>query len=171
MLKRQRPSTPPPHLPETQVEDPSDLYEPDSKRRKYFARPLPYGSNQATSMSDGEDSEDGDGASSSARGRLADRRREWHEAAGQYKEANILLHDLHAEYRHRMIFASPHDHAPSHLSYRWTEENSEGVGGKNVNDADANRIHAEAETVSQRYEDSNRFLRSLVLSRRQQSSS
>lgn len=30
----------------------------------------------------------------------------WQEQAGVYKESNTLLHDLHAEQRHRMLFAS-----------------------------------------------------------------
>lgn len=114
MLKRQRPSSPISFPEEDTVA--ADLYEPDSKRRRYFA---PYASTSQTKrdstyLSD-NDSEDGEGRESKRR-EVFSGKREWHAAAGVYKDANTLLHDLHAEQRHRTLFASPQQHASSSVN-------------------------------------------------------
>lgn len=105
MLKRQRPSSPSPISPETIVDDvDSDLYQPDSKRLKYFGSSSSYGqgSHNEAVVNDSE-SEVEDGREEYFQGR-----REWQTQAGTYKDANILLHDLHAEQRHRMLFNISH---------------------------------------------------------------
>ena len=117
MLKRQRTSSPIPWSVEPTVEAdaaPGDLYEPSRKRRRYFTtanldKSLWTGSDNDTALEgELEVSEDKHGKRVE---RAANGVREWEQQAGQYKDANILLHDLHAEQRHRMLFAigsSPH---------------------------------------------------------------
>ena len=123
MLKRQRTSSPIPWSAEPTVEAdaaPGDLYEPDRKRRRYFTTANPDKSLWMGSDDDAalegelEVSEEKPGKRAE---RAASGVREWERQAGQYKDANILLHDLHAEQRHRMLFAigsSPH--SPSYAS-------------------------------------------------------
>lgn len=120
MLKRQRPASPLP-LQWDVTEDgkilPEGLFEPLSKRRRYFesSRTGSY----AEEQNDAEEQEDAFRSESSSH---AIRRephsgvREWQKDAGEYKRANSLLHDLHAEQRHRLIF-SPTSPLPSPLSY------------------------------------------------------
>ena len=106
MLKRQRPLSPSPLSPETSLEDVhSDVYQPDSKRRKYFgpsrsSETRPRGCDEPTAYDSENEVDDG-------REEYFVGRREWQTAAGVYKDANILLHDLHAQHRHRMLFNTP----------------------------------------------------------------
>ncbi|TCD70037.1 hypothetical protein EIP91_005018 [Steccherinum ochraceum] len=124
MLKRQRPSSPI-SFPDEDTMGAADLYEPDNKRRRYFA-PHSYSTHQkreVTHMYD-SDSEDGDGAETGRREYFAGKR-EWQVAAGTYKDANSLLHDLHAEQRHRALFTTPFPHtAPSSSSAAHTQHAS-----------------------------------------------
>ncbi|EKM60889.1 uncharacterized protein PHACADRAFT_190016 [Phanerochaete carnosa HHB-10118-sp] len=117
MLKRQRLPSPLP-LQWDAVEDeknlPEDLLEPMSKRRRYFAT-----GSYAEEQSDAEcqgDTPRTEYGSEAIRREVHAGAREWRKDAGEYKHANSLLHDLHAEQRHRLIFsatpsspsASPH---------------------------------------------------------------
>lgn len=112
MLKRQRPVSPmlyPIDCTMEAHEAPEDLYEPDLKRRRYFTPSEADKSPWRDAIADEVDAESGHGDGSSKR-RSESRYgevREWQSHAGEYKTVNILLHDLHAEQRHRAIFASP----------------------------------------------------------------
>ena len=86
-----------------------DLYEPDRKRRRYFTPSETDKSSWRNVSGEEVDAESAGGAESpeqTPRGRY-EGVHEWQRRAGEYKSANILLHDLHAQQRHRMIFASP----------------------------------------------------------------
>ncbi|KAI0757217.1 hypothetical protein C8Q80DRAFT_1265172 [Daedaleopsis nitida] len=123
------------------------------------------------------------------------------EQAGEYKNVNTLLHDLHAEQRHRVLFSSSsppthwtHDqprHVPQfaqpfaspdklplvppadgplpvvppvHEQPRPLPSFTISIPSKDASIVD----HVEVKRVTQRYEDTNRFLGSLFLSRRRQ---
>lgn len=162
MSKRQRPSSPIPIPPETQVEDESncgEAYEPSSKRRRYFAPATPgdFQSRSAGEEYDSEDSESREGRSSLDRRRGSSTgRRDW----GVYKDANSLLHDLHAEQRHRMLFsttrtplpctatftANPYTHSKVEPAVQYTPLAYSAVQTDKM----------EAASVTNRYENSNR---------------
>jgi len=191
MLKRQRPSSPISFPDEDTT--PADLYEPDSKRRRYFGPPTTAQQKRERNHDHEEDSEDNDGGES-GRGEYFIGKREWSLAAGVYKDANSLLHDLHAEQRHRALFSTPQhpdfasadiaptasypshppratsskDHTNSHSagfplrdSGHW---NSDGT--QMIFDGEGRNEQAEAQVVTQRYENPNRLLRALFLGRR-----
>ncbi|KAI0082228.1 hypothetical protein K474DRAFT_1655583 [Panus rudis PR-1116 ss-1] len=190
MLKRQRPSSPIPLPMETQVEDDwsSSLYEPDSKRRRYFAPPSSRGGRAGEADSDDVlDTSTEDGKEEETKEwRYVSRKREWQETAGVYKNANSLLHDLHAEQRHRMLFSSsssPQTRKWTHPSYDYSShvgKSDHSAYAHNAIDPSSlaspdehETAHGadeamETETVISRYEHSNRILRSLFLSRRQE---
>ncbi|KAF7789864.1 hypothetical protein EIP86_000812 [Pleurotus ostreatoroseus] len=123
MLKRQRGSSPIPYPVEpTQEADvgATDLYEPDVKRRRYFA-PVHDGSWRSD---EGGDSADGDSADEAeSLNREWGRGRERPRDIGEYGKANRLLHDLHAEQRHRMLFTpSAHPmHPPLQYQHHYAE--------------------------------------------------
>ncbi|KAH8100555.1 hypothetical protein BXZ70DRAFT_937813 [Cristinia sonorae] len=194
MLKRQRPASPISFLEDDTVA--ANIYEPDNKRRRYFA---PH-SHTSKQKQDGvhpndTDEEDGEGSESGRREYYGNR--EWHAAAGVYKDANSLLHELHAEQRHRVLF-SPHASSfstsvmntlathrttqlatfqsakvlPSALNgdlaghpQRQLAVNFDGAEQMD-HDGEGRDESVEAQVVSQRYENTNRILRSLFLSRR-----
>ncbi|KAI0786019.1 hypothetical protein C8Q75DRAFT_298604 [Abortiporus biennis] len=112
MLKRQRPSSPSPISPGSLLEDDfsPDFYQPEVKRRKFFSSNLPTKRTQENESGEESDPEE---ILEHAR-RSYSRGPEWQKAAGLYKEANILLHDLHAEQRHRMLFAESSTHPAQH---------------------------------------------------------
>lgn len=112
MLKRQRGSSPISFTPEPTLEAdvaPTDLYEPDAKRRRYFAPSRPGESGDGTYEEDDAESSDGMRTPGAKRQEFREGRgrgKEWQKDAGEYGDANSLLHDLHAEQRHRVIFSS-----------------------------------------------------------------
>lgn len=115
MLKRQRPSSP---IPGTPVADekqlPDDLYEPMCKRRRFYA---PSGPDDVVSGEQHDDEQhDVDSMYIRKYGPHNVQGEGWHKGAGEYKNANILLHDLHAEQRHRVLF-SPHSSPSAIPSY------------------------------------------------------
>ncbi|KAI0690695.1 hypothetical protein BC835DRAFT_1363370 [Cytidiella melzeri] len=185
MLKRRRGSSPIPWSMEPTVEAdvaPSDLYEPDRKRRRYFTAAKLDKSHWTDSANDDWEGESDDGEYVLRKRREGSSRgaNEWQQQAGQYKDANTMLHELHAEQRHRMIFSVPsstnstlhayipvHD-APSSVSSQGTSS-PEAVGTVDYL-AHRQPFIVEAKQVAKRYEETNRFLGSLVLSRRQKSS-
>lgn len=166
MSKRQRPSSPIPIPPETQVEDESsEAYEPSSKRRRYFAPTTPgdHQSPPAREEYDSEDSETKEGyADVNGRRGYSTGRREWQAKAGVYKDANSLLHDLHAEQRHRILFSTPSTMtspgAMSAHSYAYPiSADFESKLGPSVPAYNAAHTEMmEAATVSHQYENSNR---------------
>ncbi|KAI0651643.1 hypothetical protein C8Q79DRAFT_1004918 [Trametes meyenii] len=203
MLKRRR-SSPSfvPDSPYAAAPEPTiDVFERVVKRRRqvtpqdHFAV---YGKGaQYTDDTDGEEDIEGDkrdgGQSHYPQG--SDRL----EQAGEYRSANTLLHDLHAEHRHRMLFFLPrlpsdvstpqchlyneyhhhhHHHStsttdktlpapvdaepPSAALHKHTPSFTISIPSKDANTVD----HVEVQRVTQRYEDTNRYLGSLFLSRR-----
>ncbi|KAK7694439.1 hypothetical protein QCA50_001625 [Cerrena zonata] len=180
MSKRQRPSSPIPVPPETRVEDESsEAYEPSSKRRRYFA-PAASGDHQSPPAGEEYDSEDSEAREgyTDAGGRrgYSAGRREWQAKAGVYKDANSLLHDLHAEQRHRILFSTPSMASPGaistpHLYTYPISPNFESKLGPSAPTMPAyNAVQTEmmeAATVTHQYENSNRLLKSLFLNRRQ----
>lgn len=197
MLKRQRPSSPV-FFPDEVDTAATDLYEPDSKRRRYFASPsFPSVGKQGVAQANDADSDDGD-ERENAWSEHSARKPEWHMAAGAYKDANTLLHDLHAEQRHRALFSpsyrpsssnaahnaysSPYSHPRPTLetSKDHTSSLSDPSTGPPLNyplppasyaapshndglqmgydGTFQSTDHSEAEMVTQRYEDSNRYV-------------
>lgn len=116
MLKRQRPASPSPIYDATEDEKnlPEDLFEPMSKRRRYFT-PSRSNSRSQRSFHDVGDAEEEEHEAAS-RGEPFQREgvREWQQYAGEYRDENTKLHDLHAEQRHRMLF-TPNTLRPSAL--------------------------------------------------------
>ncbi|KAI0803050.1 hypothetical protein BC629DRAFT_1591148 [Irpex lacteus] len=167
MLKRQRTSSPIPWPMEQTVEAdvaPGDLYEPDRKRRRYFTA-----SNLDKSLwMDLADGDQWDGEVDDAEDRPRKRREgyasganEWRQQAGQYKDANTLLHDLHAEQRHRMIFAavpSLHNAPHAHSLHIPTQHTASDV---HDDSSQQQPRPVEAKRVTERYEDTNNRRRQL----------
>lgn len=115
MLKRQRPTSPIPSLPSLPggQELPFESYERVAKRRRQFAH---RGRTPGNPYDDGEDYQDegeDDTEADGGRSEYREVRSRWQEQAGMYKQANTLLHDLHAEQRHRILFS------PSSSSHPW----------------------------------------------------
>ena len=109
MLKRQR-STPS-FVPDTYVpQEPSiDMFERVAKRRRHFAPPQVQATNKGKSPwwirdSDGEEDVEDDEQTPGCS--MPSEHAQRLEHAGEYRHANSLLHDLHAEQRHRMLFSS-----------------------------------------------------------------
>ncbi|KAI0085636.1 hypothetical protein BDY19DRAFT_996545 [Irpex rosettiformis] len=180
MLKRQRTSSPLPWSKEPTIEvdvTPGDLYEPDHKRRRYFTASHLDKSLLTDSFNDGL----WEGESNDVEDRPRKREdgssvNEWQLQAGQYKDANTILHELHAEQRHRMLFAvGSSTHAASHGSSLHVAaqgsaprfHHSDAVGTLNGNEHEL-PPRVEAKRVAERYEDTNKLLASVFLSRRRQ---
>ncbi|KZT74819.1 hypothetical protein DAEQUDRAFT_760828 [Daedalea quercina L-15889] len=168
-----------------------DMSERAAKRARHFA-PLRRSYVRKKSIivghdSDGEENQEDEGRSEYTRGQT-----KWQEDAGLYKNANTLLHDLHAEQRHRQLFAATpsyttssqrdlyhptFSHATSSMNLKhWTQsmvmphpERDPPLSSPmyhSSSHAHPSVDHVEAQIVSSQYEDTNRFLRNLFLSRR-----
>ncbi|KAH9853193.1 hypothetical protein C2E23DRAFT_132779 [Lenzites betulinus] len=193
MLKRQR-STPSfvADVPYAAAPDPAiDAFERAAKRRRQIAplrrraathggRPWP------TEETDGEEDVEGDEhapgqAESSEQARRL-------EQAGDYRNVNTLLHDLHAEQRHRLLFSTPFPpsdlafpHAHPHANHGSSPTMDKTIptlsqsSGRIPDNAqshphmpsftislpskDANMVdYGEVQRVTQRYEDTNRHV-------------
>ena len=181
MLKRQRPSSPPPPAAEALLAaEPSvdlDISERVAKRTRHFA-PLrrscvQKGDVVVGSDTDGEEDQVEEGWSEYSRGQT-----EWQEQAGLYKTANTLLHDLHAEQRHRQLFsAKPSTSSPHQQDTRYPASSyPNSLPGLASLPRDVAVPHRDApssetsrrtqstprdgfkvQTVSSQYEDANRF--------------
>jgi hypothetical protein len=125
MLKRQRASSPSPLAQPPETELPLTSSDPNSergaKRRRIFGPPLDGPSRGRGSLSaDLEDEDDEDDIMEGCTPHpWANNREPSLECAGEYKMANNLLHDLHAEQQHRRL-TSPSSHLtspPSPFSY------------------------------------------------------
>lgn len=193
MLKRQRPASPIPlqwDAVEAEKGLPDDLFEPMSKRRRYFAPPgIDSHADEHSSTGYPDDSTQAEGSSNAARREARSGIHEWQKDAGEYRHANSLLHDLHAEQRHRLIFSSsstlsstlqrrdgasqvpnplhsPHPSIPP-IEDRLTGDPYHTPHSHTHKGEDTSVSTGEAEVVSQRYAETNRLLRSLFFSRRQ----
>ncbi|GBE78148.1 hypothetical protein SCP_0110310 [Sparassis crispa] len=195
MLKRQRAPSPLPDFPQVSHEVALDVHERVVKRRRHLAPPSngPRGSAINGGEEEEDDEDDQTWLLDEGRPEYSRGISRWQEEAGLYKAANTLLHDLHAEQRHRMTFSSSsssttplaaHEaHSPldngahmSWLSYPTKDPCSPIHGApsqihqehpKHVFFDDAiPPAEAEGQSVTQRYEDTNRYLGSLFLSRR-----
>ncbi|EPQ60920.1 hypothetical protein GLOTRDRAFT_113424 [Gloeophyllum trabeum ATCC 11539] len=195
MLKRARPITPPPPPEEPLIPSSSDYSQRDMKRRRTAAPSLDGPSRGWAPLdadSGDEDDEVDEWQLDDNDGRTAEYSRETSE---RYRASNTLLHDLHAEYQHRLLFMpSPSQHSrsdmqsyPPHpsitscpakqdvlrLSDRPIMVERNGHLHRHTNldiQGEKEGIDtAEGLRVKERYEESNRLLRSLVLSRRRES--
>ncbi|PCH33444.1 hypothetical protein WOLCODRAFT_135141 [Wolfiporia cocos MD-104 SS10] len=184
MLKRQRQPSPFPASDAPMAPEPTlDIdYERVAKRRRQLAPPNHSG------FSPGSEHERAESADEETDlEETEDRRRaRWHADAGLYKAANTLLHDLHAEQRHRLVFSSsfspplattgtaahtrewpPHPqplaHAPQHapaLATAPLDKNDLSCGDNGL--LEEGSTGEEARRVAERYEDVNRLLGSCV---------
>ncbi|KAI0343896.1 hypothetical protein BDW22DRAFT_1355116 [Trametopsis cervina] len=181
MLKRQRPSSPTPWSMDHTVEadiPPGDLYEPNRKRRRYFTTSDSDKSSWMDSFNSEGDGDSEDGGEPSRKKKDAHSRglSGWQQHAGEYRDANSLLHDLHAEQRHRMIFAGPSSTKAvyeAHTSYFATQTLPSSMPDSTTPAADGRYKEevppvVESKHVLELYEDTNKFLGSLVLNRRRQ---
>ncbi|KAI0961306.1 hypothetical protein AcV7_000441 [Taiwanofungus camphoratus] len=201
MLKRQRPSSPVPipSDPIVPVEPALDIYERATKRRRQLIPVKDRHQNNAI-HGDGTDDEGEEAESTPADVERSEGRTMWQEEAGIYKAANTLLHDLHAEQRHRILFSSMPSPQASFLSNQqqqyavhshWSSNPSKCLSlssqvqyvattlnhGQNSQHANSHSVlefsdgstppdEFEVQSVTQRYEDINKKLGSLFLSRR-----
>lgn len=108
MLKRQRPASPSPIYDATEDEKnlPEDLFEPMSKRRRYFTPSRSNSLSQRSLHDGGDEEEEEHEAESRGEHFRHEGVREWQQYAGEYRDENTKLHDLHAEQRHRMLFTT-----------------------------------------------------------------
>ncbi|KAH9949023.1 hypothetical protein B0H21DRAFT_538675 [Amylocystis lapponica] len=195
MLKRQRPSSPLPSadIPLVPIEPSLDVYERVVKRRRQFAPPRGSRHGGGVGGTSDDDEEDVPG-SPEGRSEYTRGTTRWQEEAGLYKTANTLLHDLHAEQRHRAIFSSHssygvarHSHTPldtcsqTVASYetRLSAHSFDRTASTSLHVQDIDRTTSlwngrlvpedvEVQNVTQRYEDTNRLLGSLFLTRKRQ---
>lgn len=197
MLKRQRPASPIP-APWDGVEEeknlPEDLYEPMSKRRRYFTSSSPSFASQETFTEHQHEQDDissSNAASSSWHPEHGSRKgiREWQKDAGEYKSANTLLHDLHAEQQHRIIFSTSattpstthsdtearHRSAVQHQPTDGTHSRGRAPSPSPRGSISPDRKPSpgaveeeyEAQVVSQRYEETNRYVQISVILEKQ----
>ncbi|KAH9890907.1 hypothetical protein C8Q73DRAFT_792357 [Cubamyces lactineus] len=145
---------------------------------------------------DGEEDIDGDEQSAGRQATSDPEQGQRLNQAGEYRNVNSLLHDLHAEQRHRMLFST--SLPPSHLPMLHHAEHTYAVAAsadKTVPALSRNGLpsaqdegrkapssftisipskdtamvdHVEVQRVTERYEDTNRYLGSVFLSRRRQ---
>ncbi|TBU64857.1 hypothetical protein BD310DRAFT_1034543 [Dichomitus squalens] len=205
MLKRQR-STPS-FVPDAYFpQEPAfDMSERVAKRRRQFEPPQFQATDKGKAPwrgGDSDEEEDVEGDEQTVAARSAPSEHAQRLAhAGEYKHVNSLLHDLHAEQRHRVLFsstsppsqiplASPiHPHpdfghslpsapnkvaptvsaqgmllAPPHEVHRPSAPFTISTPFKDTSVVD----HIEVQRVTQQYEDTNRYLGALFLSRRKQ---
>ncbi|KAJ7139896.1 hypothetical protein C8R44DRAFT_765698 [Mycena epipterygia] len=181
MLKRHRPVSPPPSggpsIP--LVSDPPDSHRRESKRRRILPPSLDGQSRHSmfrTYEDDGEEDDD----------EVEERSPPSFGPPGstvqntQYESANTFLHDLHALHRHRLIFTSPplqhlelsptpyrHDksYVPPIPDYPRAPDKNDSSG---MQDFGCEPPFEEVQSVKDRYEDANRLLGSLFLTRRKQ---
>ncbi|KAJ7293350.1 hypothetical protein C8J57DRAFT_1268805 [Mycena rebaudengoi] len=190
MLKRVRPISPPPSSPSIPlVSDPSEFPGQEAKRRRILPPSLDgqFRGRNALSLDEDDGEEDEDEAFSD--GRNASRAGPQPSSAtvdnAEYQSANSFLHDLHALHRHRLIFSSPQSpqhptyviphhyhekHLPLTSEYARTPDDKDrvGLGGvAHFTTAEPSSLE-EVQSVKERYEDTNKRLGSLFLSRRKQ---
>ncbi|KAJ6574874.1 hypothetical protein B0H19DRAFT_1126111 [Mycena capillaripes] len=181
MLKRHRPVSPPPPGPAIPlISDPPDAHRRESKRRRILPPSLDGQVRRSLFPTDQDDGEEDDDE--------MDRRNTSNSGPSgstvhntEYESANTFLHDLHALHRHRLIFASssppfqpdlssiPRPPEKSYLppipDYRRMPDKQDASG---MHDFGGGLPFEEGQSVKERYEDTNRLLGSLFLTRRKQ---
>ncbi|KAJ7275271.1 hypothetical protein B0H12DRAFT_1086527 [Mycena haematopus] len=183
MLKRQRAISPPPSNPAIPlVSDPTESHRRESKRRRVLPPSLDGQYRHAAfrgTEDDGE--EDDEEVDFSGRQNPPDAAPSRSAAYNtEYQSANTFLHDLHALHRHRLIFSSPpspllqpgllpfRDDEKSYLppiaNYSRTLDKQDLSGGMQGFELPVEEV----QSVKERYEDTNRLLGSLFLTRRKQ---
>ncbi|KDQ63864.1 hypothetical protein JAAARDRAFT_189390 [Jaapia argillacea MUCL 33604] len=207
MLKRQRPATPPP-APEAPELVPGlsvlEIYHRGSKRRRTSAPSLD-GPSRGWGGSiddfdddcddDGEDERYGFQETGAGSGQHLNH---WQEVAGVYRNTNSVLHDLHTEHQHRIMFLSPpsspqvpnrqplqpypHQTPPARplhpqkvyipLPQESRQYSGASPSKSNLVSPSPTSVQTfgldETQLVKERYEDANRLLRSLFLGRRRE---
>ncbi|KAJ7357132.1 hypothetical protein DFH08DRAFT_475047 [Mycena albidolilacea] len=184
MLKRQRPISPPPSSAIPIVSDPPESHRREIKRRRVLPPSLDGQSRRPTfhTEDDGEeDDDDDDDVDMSGQYNQPDSTTVTSAVHNtQYESANTFLHDLHALHRHRLIFSSPSStllqpglspprtqdksHPPPIADYPRIPDKQDSSG---MHDFGRGFVE-EVESVKERYEDTNRRLGSLFLTRRKQ---
>ncbi|KAJ7431793.1 hypothetical protein B0H11DRAFT_2128452 [Mycena galericulata] len=183
MLKRLRPASPPASIPSIPlVLDPSDSHRHESKRRRILPPSLDGQSRRSTfrTNDDGEDDDDDDEMNLSDASNPPGCVSAVHNS--EYESANNFLHELHASHRHRLIF-SPSWQPPLHpeslsalqyqdkvyveriLDYPRLADEKDSSG---TQDFGSGLPFEEVQSVKERYEDTNKLLGSLFLTRRKQ---
>ncbi|KAJ7130117.1 hypothetical protein C8R43DRAFT_1025982 [Mycena crocata] len=180
MLKRLRPVSPSPSAPTVPlVSDPSDSYRPEPKRRRILPPSLDGQSRHSRFRTDEDDEDDDDDDDiNPSVGYSGPSGSTMHNT--EYSSANTFLHDLHALHRHRLIFSaptpsfplpqlSPVPHYPD-KSYLPIPDDSAPNKSRSsgVPDLGCKLPFEEVQSVKERYEDTNKLLGSLVLTRRKQ---
>ncbi|KAJ7900106.1 hypothetical protein B0H14DRAFT_1549401 [Mycena olivaceomarginata] len=182
MLKRQRPISPPPSSAIPIVSDPPESHRREIKRRRILPPSLDGQSRRPTfhTEDDGEEDDDDDVDMSGQYNQPGSTTVTSAAHNTQYESANTFLHDLHALHRHRLIFSSPPStllqpglspphaqdklHLPPIADYPRIPDKQDSSG---MHDFGRGFVE-EVESVKERYEDTNRRLGSLFLTRRKQ---
>ncbi|KAJ6519594.1 hypothetical protein C8R45DRAFT_952029 [Mycena sanguinolenta] len=182
MLKRQRAISPPPSNPEIPlVSDTPESHRRESKRRRVLPPSLDGQSRRAAfpAEDDGEEDDDYD-AHPSDRQNPADSASSGSTAYNtEYQSANTFLHDLHALHRHRLLFSSPPQPllqptlfpppVQEKLYFPQIVDPPRMVDKQDLSGTHGFGLPAEeVENVKERYEETNRMLGSLFLTRRKQ---
>ncbi|RDB28495.1 hypothetical protein Hypma_015275 [Hypsizygus marmoreus] len=195
MLKRQRPISPPPSIPSVPLIVDSltfDNLPPRETKRRRVLPPTLDGRSRGwggPSHDNGGDDEEYVSEEEEQEDEGDDRLALGMEGIGEYKEANNVLHELHALQQHRLMFSSPSSPHLHHASPHTSSENFLTFGRENnptkidrqisqtrdppyasptAMQTETSHSKDEISLVTERYEDTNRLLRSLFLSRRRQ---
>ncbi|KAH8120238.1 hypothetical protein DFH11DRAFT_43267 [Phellopilus nigrolimitatus] len=187
MLKRQRPSTPPPSMAETPSSADFMYGEPNgfaqsAKRRRIVAPALD--GRQRGMYDDDEGGLDDDEEIDTAYADNPQTSSHWEEQAGQYKDANILLHRLHLEHQRRAqssIFSSPPTPSSAYTDFtstltptQLTKRTTLSTSAQYPNDSrlasseghpQGSDMAQESNQVRSRYEHNNKLLGSIVRKR------
>ncbi|KIY63669.1 hypothetical protein CYLTODRAFT_425889 [Cylindrobasidium torrendii FP15055 ss-10] len=164
MLKRQRPSSPP--MPSSARFIPDEI--PNPKRQRFVTSAIDDGALSGTILHNGGES---DTLQSNAQLNGQHQR----QAPTQYSPANNMLYELHALQRHRLIFSNSYPPAmpdatpPRHPSTPNPFEPPTSATTASTPPPSTPQSAAdndEGQKVKEHYEDQNRLLRSLFLSRR-----
>ncbi|KAK1229396.1 hypothetical protein PQX77_007573 [Marasmius sp. AFHP31] len=189
MLKRQRPPSPPPSMSSFATSSPLDMVLPFSKRRRVLPHSSDSPSESTRTRVHWEDDEEYTDEPENDNSRAVN-------MDSPYKETNSVLYELHTLNRHRLLF-SPHQQPPAqkpsssldsslHANHTWsTQQELHPVAAVSFQDAQLDRHppdhrkhlfggnsdsnpDLEVQFVRERYEDTNRLLGSLFLSRRRE---
>ncbi|KAJ8084248.1 hypothetical protein PM082_003016 [Marasmius tenuissimus] len=180
MLKRQRPSSPPPSMSSLATSSPLDMVLPFSKRRRVLPHSSDSPSESTRTRVHWEDDEEYIDEPEHDNSRTVN-------TESPYKETNSVLYELHTLHRHRLLF-SPHQQQPPtqkpfssldpslHANHTWsTQQELQPVADVSFQDAQPDRHpphhrkhsfegnpHSnpdlEVQSVRERYEDTNRYV-------------
>ena len=163
MLKRQRSSPSFSQDAYASPEPPIDVYERIVKRRRQAAPPNVHNMDKGKAVwrrgdSEGEsDVDDAEECVERAQSEQAQRL----EQAGEYKNVNTLLHDLHAEQRHRMLFSS--SPLPSHTpDFHHVSSHADPQVHQSLPSSSTRTVPARVETIP--YQESHKLMPSFTIS-------